>query len=303
MKIDEAVKLFMTAKEGVVSNQTFSWYRSLLKRLVEFVGGDKRIRELTVHNLREWRAAVAREGMSDTTVHSCCRVAKQLFKWLEVEGIGANIAARLENKKPKIKARPGVAFDDMRRMLDAVRDLPRDYAILRFFADTGCRLGGVANLKIDDLDLEHGQAVVTEKGNKTRAVFFTPETSEALSAYLDVRPVSECPFVFVSYRGKIGALKHTGIKRVFNRAAQLAGVKENFSPHQFRHGAARGMLGNGANLAQVAQILGHEDVRVTVKFYGAFATRELKEAHSRYGWMKDFPHQSCGAKGRGFESL
>jgi site-specific recombinase XerD len=139
----------------------------------------------------------------------------------------------------------------------------------------------VANLKIEDLELSRGRALVREKGSKTRPVYLQRRTCDALRAYLKGRKTG--PVFLNQWTAK--GLKTGGIYQVLERLAACAGVTQRWNPHSWRHGAARGMLRRGANLAQVSQILGHSDVSVTVKFFGSFVDDELKAAHARYGWL------------------
>lgn len=285
MQCSEAMTVFLMSLEGIRSPATLACYKSLLKMLLTHLG-DKDLASVTLMDLRVCRSAVFRESDSLRTRHSWVILMRRFFRWLMEEGLlPTNIAERLEAPRLEIHPRPGIARADMLKMLAAARDSPRDYALLCFVADTGCRLGGVAGLRLVDLDLENRTAIVLEKGNRKRAVFFKARTVEALKTYLERRPWKQARHVFLGPGGQ--PLRGTGIYRTFRRIAQRVGIAENWSPHQWRHGAARGMLRRGANLAQVSQILGHKDVRVTVQFYGIFADKELQEAHDRYSWLPD----------------
>ena len=159
----------------------------------------------------------------------------------------------------------------------------RDFALIRFLASTNARVGGVAGLRLEDLDIENRTARVREKGRggngKVRAVFFDPKTAEALKKWLQIKPESNDNRVF--------RLTEAGIYQVLKRLARKAGINGPFNPHAFRHGFAKGVLEQGANLAQVSQMMGHSSSYVTVEYYGQFATHELKEFHDRYYWLGD----------------
>ena len=74
---------------------------------------------------------------------------------------------------------------------------------------------------------------------------------------------------------------------MLDRMAEKANLTDPHNPHSFRHAFAKGVLGQGANLAQVSQLMGHSDSSITVKYYGQFATQELQEFHNRYLWVPD----------------
>jgi len=125
-----------------------------------------------------------------------------------------------------------------------------------------------------------GRAIVHEKGSRARTVFLQRRTCQALRSYVGTRKAGP---VFLARAGK--RLRYDGIYQLLKRLAARAGVTEKWNPHNWRHGAARGMLRRGANLAQVSQILGHSDVSVTVRFYGSFVDDELAACHSKYTWL------------------
>lgn len=291
MKCSEALTMFITALDGARSKATISTYRSLIKRFVAFVN-DKDLAKVTLRDLEAWRASIASD-FSSWTAHQGARVIRRWFCWLADEALAENIAKRLTVPKNSIHPKPGIGYGEMLRMIETAKSVSkRDYALMLFFADTGCRRGGAASLKLGDLDLPNRTAYVCEKGNKKRAVFLKAMTVNALTDYLGERLAKgedgDPVFTGNFYHGAGGKpLGATGIYRTFKRTAKLANVKGRWNPHQWRHGFARGMLKRGANLAQVSQILGHRDVRVTVMFYGTFADVELKAAHDRYGWLPD----------------
>lgn len=289
MIVQAAVEKFRRAMCGVLSPRTLYWYGVKLSPLLKAFG-DREVKSLALDDFRELRAALAGRGLSPWTLHGHLRAMRRLFKWLCTEGvIESNPTQSLELPRLPMEARKGIAYNDMRLMLEAARaHHPRDHALMMFLADTAARIGGASGLRLSDIDLDAGRAIVREKGNRERAVYFKPSTSAALARWLDVRagysPQSD--HVFISLRDG-GRLSGRALYSVLKRTAERAGVSERWNPHAWRHGAARGMLTNGASLAHVSQLLGHKDVNVTVKFYGAFADDELQEAHSRYSWAPD----------------
>ncbi len=282
MKLARAIEIYLTSLEGVKAPATVVWYSRRLAEL-ETRLGDLQLRQIKLENLRQWRRAICqRSTLSSWTHHGYVRAVRRLFRWLEVEGyLSANVAARLELPRLAFTPCRGIEHSDMLKMVRAAQDRPRDYALVLLLADTAARVGGIAGLKVGDLDLAAGRAFVKEKGSRTRPVFFTPRTAAALAAYLGDRKTGP---VFLSLKGGQRLLE-SGIYQALERIAAGAGVKDHWNPHSFRHGAARAMLRRGANLAQVSQILGHSDVSVTVKFYGSFVDEELRRLHQSYSWV------------------
>ena len=116
-----------------------------------------------------------------------------------------------------------------------------------------------------------------------RFVFFKYETVRALQAWLKIRFQSKN----AGKDDRVFMLTESGIQQMLYRMAAKVRVSGPHSPHAFRHGFAKGTLEQGANLAQVSQLMGHSTSAITVDFYGQFATRELQDFHDRYSWIPD----------------
>ena len=228
--------------------------------------------------------------MSKYSVHNYLRGTFRFFSWLVEEGLlERNPATRLELPQLPDDPPKDIAYDDMVRILEVAQAVgAREYALISFLADTGCRVAGAAGLRLSDLDLERGRALVREKGKggngKSRYVFLKKRTVEALETWLSIRPPDKGDGVFVGLRGP---LTESGIYQVVRRVAKTAGIQGRFNPHSFRHGWARGALRNGADINDVSHVLGHSSIVVTSRFYGRWADEQLKEIHDRVSWLPD----------------
>lgn len=306
MRLTVAVDDYLSSRRGLISPKTETNYRFSLSVLIAALG-DVEIETVTLDRLRIFRAHLfdrreryaspqARRPHQDGplsvwSIATHIRLTRQFFKWLTDEGyLPANPAARLQvpevgNAPPK-----GITEEDLLKMLDAARASPRDLALLMFLADTGCRVGGLAGLKLADLDLGQRTAIVREKGKrgspKTRQVFFNPPTAAALKAWLKERRKLSGAKDEHLFIGSKGPLTGNGIYQIVERIGRDAGVDGRCNPHAFRHGLARALLERGLDLCRVARILGHSDERITARFYGVFSQAELAEAHDRYSWIK-----------------
>lgn len=277
---------------GVAAKSTRVWYQKRLGALVRFLG-EMDVGAVTVADLRRWRVALCERtsryenhpsgrasepgGLSQHTLHGYVRAARRWFKWMEDEGlIETNPARRLELPKLPRGRVKGIEHDDLRAMLDAAADLgPRELALCWFFYSTGARLAGVVGLRLRDLHLDVGRAYVTEKGDKTRAVFLVPEAVKAMTAYLAVRPDCADDHVFLGLRGP---LKNSGMYQVLERVAKAAGVAHGWNPHNWRHRRLRDLQAAGVSLGVVSQIAGHSSVEVTSSIYGVQPEDVLQRA-------------------------
>ncbi|HEV2759325.1 MAG TPA: tyrosine-type recombinase/integrase [Acidimicrobiales bacterium] len=86
---------------------------------------------------------------------------------------------------------PVLGDDDLRRLLAACEgkgfEERRDMAIVRLFLDSGMRLAELANLRVEDLDLDQDVAIVVGKGRRPRACPFGSKTGQAIDRDLRMR--------------------------------------------------------------------------------------------------------------------
>ena len=164
----------------------------------------------------------------------------------------------------------GIAPEQVRHLLSHVdRGTAvgrRDYAILLLLARLGLRAGEVAFLELEDIDWVGGRLTVRGKRGRRTQLPLLQEVGEALAAYLqDGRPRSASRRVFMRAKAPIrGFLGPSAVSTVVRHALQRAGIDApSHGAHQFRHGLATEMLRQGATLAQIGDLLGHQNTQTT----------------------------------------
>lgn len=300
MILSQAVESFLVAVKSENSSlETVAWYRKRLAGLIRFFG-DLDLETLTTDDLRRFIVSLQeqetkylnhrfhkpiRGKLSPSTIQGYVRCIKRLYNWLEEEGqitTAQNVALRL--KKPKLPKHPPkeIAESDLMALIRAARSWgrhrSRNYAMILFLAETGVRVAGLVNLRVSDVDLKRGQAIVTEKGDKSRVVFFGKETRSALTSWLSDRP-QDTDYIFVGERGRLTV---SGVRMVLRHLAKFAGVLGRVNPHSFRHAFAKRTTVRGGDLAFLSALMGHSDIKVTRDAYLIFRTQELQNAHAQY---------------------
>lgn len=173
---------------------------------------------------------------------------------------------------------PVVSDTEIRAMFDACAGKDflsrRDMAILRLFFDTGARLSEIANLKVDDVDLDLDVILVLGKGRRARSIPFGAKTGQAIARYLRIRAgnrYAEHPQLWLGEHSN-GPLARAGVIRVIQRRARQAGVK-GMHPHRLRHTLAHNWQLNNGNETDLMRIMGWKSPEM-LRRYGASAADE-----------------------------
>jgi site-specific recombinase XerD len=159
----------------------------------------------------------------------------------------------------------------------------RDYAMLMLLARLGLRGCEVAALALDDIDWRRGELVIRGKGDRQERLPLPADVGEAVSAYLLWgRPRVESRRLFVRVRAPFSGLTSAGVRRVVGSACDRAGMTR-FAAHRLRHTVATEMLGAGAGLRDVGQILRHRSLSTTAIYakVDRAALRELAQPWPR----------------------
>ncbi len=194
---------------------------------------------------------------------------------------------------PRVKpSAPRPVTEDQARGLIAEAELDpdrdawegaRDAALITLLYGCGLRISEALSLSAADLPL--GASLrVTGKGSKTRVVPVLPQVCEAISAYAKSLPFAvraEEP-LFRAKRG--GPLSPRHAQALMQRLRGRLGLPDSATPHALRHSFATHLLGAGADLRSIQELLGHASLSTTQRYTGVDAASLLSayaKAHPR----------------------
>lgn len=257
------------AAERRLSPHTVAAYQHDLAKLTQLTAG-KPLAELSVTDIRG--AIVKLRGHN----LSAASVARQLSSWRGFYvfacrrlGYASNPCIGLRPPKAA-KALPQVLSPDTCTQLlngahEAAADdalQARDRAMFELFYSSGLRLSELADLDLNDVNLQSGEAEVTGKGRKTRIVPVGQQALSALAAWLLQRqPRDNTPALFLNQRGT--RLTPRSIQLRLNRWALQAGLNQHVNPHLLRHAFATHVLQSSGDLRAVQEMLGHASISTT----------------------------------------
>jgi integrase/recombinase XerC len=185
----------------------------------------------------------------------------------------------------------GVQIEDVRKLLSGCGSNVtgmRDRAVIFFFLDTGCRVGGLCKLRMRDLDLENQKALTIEKGDNPRTILFVDRTADAIGNWIEVRPFPENEFVFTSLAMNVPTNPNSMIQ-MLRRRKKRTGIQGRVNPHPFRHAFGRDFVLHWGDFASTSELMGHSQIHVTKICYAVFQTEELRPKHSKYSPVNWIP--------------
>jgi integrase/recombinase XerC len=141
----------------------------------------------------------------------------------------------------------------------------RDEAVLTLLYGCGLRISEALSLKRSDAPLPDALRI-TGKGSKTRIVPVLPAVREAIGAYLAEVPFALGPDepLFRAKRG--GALSPRHVQAMVQRLRGRLGLPDSATPHALRHSFATHLLGAGADLRSIQELLGHASLSTTQRY-------------------------------------
>ncbi len=198
---------------------------------------------------------------------------RSFHAWLD-KRMGAPNAAVAQVRGPRLKPtlpRP-VNEDAALGLLGEASDgdgepweAARDAAVLTLLYGCGLRISEALSLTRADAPLPQTLRI-TGKGGKTRLVPVLPQVSEAVADYLRLVPFGLAPDepLFRAKRG--GPLGPRPVQLLMAKLRGRLGLPESATPHALRHSFATHLLGAGADLRSIQELLGHASLSTTQKY-------------------------------------
>ncbi len=240
---------------------------------------------LTLTDFRAYLAARRESGLANASIAREVSALRTWFDWLGTQhGVTCNAIGTLKSPRlPRRVPRPlapadaaavaGEAADNAREPWIAARDT----AILLLLYGGGLRVAEA--LSLDGGMLPLGDTLtVTGKRNKTRIVPLLPVVRAAIEDYARQTPWPPARGEAL-FRGARGGPLDSGLVRKAMRMARAGlGLPPSATPHALRHSFATHLLGRGADLRAIQELLGHASLSST-QIYTAVDAAQLMDVY------------------------
>lgn len=281
-----------------LSKKTLDLYAKNIGKFLQTAG--KHIKEVAPDDVRVYLAKKKIGGASDNYLANILRSLSSFYSWLEKEDlIEKNPVARVETIKIHKKVRNALTDDQMEAVRHAVTT-KRDKALVEFLYSTGCRVSEACSVKIQDINFDTLELIVTGKGNKQRTVYLSQRAKYLLQDYLSSRD-DHYPWLFTrTYEGlpeKVaetfkkghelspntitpeGALNKSSVEQVLRKVSRKLGFRVH--PHLIRKTMATAALRKGMPIERIRVLLGHDSIATTT-IYAQTSQNEVKLDHEKY---------------------
>lgn len=224
---------------------------------------------------------------SAASLHRMKAAVRAFFAWASEAGVvGENPARSIRMHRLPRKLPVFLTTAEKKRLLKELKGRTdfstlRDRAMIEVLLGTGIRLGELAALDMDDIDLDAKHLRVRAKGNVPQVKFIKTDLRALLRRYLAERRRHgrpEMEALFLSNRDC-----RLCQRQIANRLAhwlRKAGIEKELTPHGLRHTFATHLYGATNDLLVVQRALGHRDVSTT-QIYTHLVDGQLEEALER----------------------
>ncbi len=241
---------------------------------------------VSLRDVDEFLATARAAGWSVRSIASQCQALRSFFRYAEIRGWCApDLALGIHSPRiPKYDGQPkGPTWAEVRRLVDSASgSSPSDLrarAILLLFAIYGLRSSEVAELQLSDFDWRNETfSVRRAKRGGVQQYPIQYEVGNAIIQYLQKgRQRCASRHVFLSKCPPHGRIGPGPMWQIVGKRMRKLGIQlEHVGPHSLRHACATRLLQKGASLREIADFLGHRNIK-SIGIYARYDIRSLRK--------------------------
>jgi integrase/recombinase XerD len=288
MKLFQAVEPYLTycQVEKLNSPQTVDKYREVCRTWITPLLGESDLESLTAVDIMSFKRAMVNKGLSPSRQYSIIITLKTLLRFcieiLKVQTLDPKEVKLPDRGKPDVLV---LSPEEVQKLLANISidtfSGSRLRALVELLLATGMRISEALSLNREIFDVGGAHAEVVGKGGKKREVFFNQRSHYWIQNYLNKR-LDNHEALFVTTGMNPGRLAREDISRFFVQLRQRAGISKKVTPHVLRHTYCTTLLNNGADIMFIKELVGHEDINTTAKYYLGVSNEQLRKVVDKY---------------------
>lgn len=274
---------------GSSPNTVMAYRRDLRQFLNQCPAVSRGLRTIRKAQIQQYVRSMNASGRSPSSVARACASLRMWFRYMLREGgIKEDLASAIESPKQWKRLPHALTEETVTSMIDTTgpteRYAQRDQAILELLYASGLRVSELANLKVQDVNLQVGYLRTFGKGGKERIVPVGAAAIKKLQGYLGgdraKKPEhARSEYLFLSNRGS--RLRRETLWRIVKKSAKRIGIEDRVHPHSLRHSFATHLMEHGADLRSIQELLGHASL-ATTQIYTQVNQSRIKSIHKKY---------------------
>ena len=274
--LDAFTKQYITYKKETEKKPSWKCDEQHLRiHLIPFFGRNRKLSDIKPQDVDDYKSLRLKENAAPATVDRELSALRHLInlaeRWNKFFGKNpVSIAGLLHPNNQKERT---LTHEEQKRLLDSTNEYLRPVII--FALNTGMRKSEILTLKWSNVDLKTRIITLEKTNTKSKKLRGIPINTVVRKLMLELKLKGKgSEYVFLSSKG-MPYKKEDSLRQPFLGALRRAGI-EGLRFHDLRHTAATRMIESGASIVAVSKILGHEDLKTTMRY--AHPEDSLKDA-------------------------
>ncbi len=269
--LQQAVTLYLEYSKA--NKRSYKLDENYCKVFIEYFGKNTRLKDITPQKIEKFKIYL-KPDRKNATVNRYIEALSKMFNVAISNGIFKSNPLKQIKKLKQDNYKIRFLTKDEEKALFKVLNEHEEYnyyiPIVICALQTGMRKGEIKNLKWSNIDFENRYIeLLKTKSGKARKI---PISDKLMAELIKLKANKISEYVFTN---PITKTKYTHLQKGFTSALKKADI-ENFRFHDLRHTAATRMTEMGIDLAVVQEILGHCDVKTTMRYAHPVPERKLK---------------------------
>lgn len=254
-----------------VADITIRNYHQVLHNISKHLEIDMPMDYLSKSEIDGMIVEMRKAGLAHNSIATYVRVIRTFLHWCKAENI---VSVDVPNIKEKETVKDTYSDEELDLLLR--RPAPdcqfceyRNWVIVNFLLNSGCRAATVRNIQNRDVSLADSRVIFRHtKNGKIQVIPLCSRMVNVLRGYMAVRGGAEADFLFCDQYG--GMLSENALRLAIQHYNKRRGVQKT-SIHLFRHTFARKYLVDcGGNAFTLQKLLGHSTLAMTKRYCAIF---------------------------------
>ncbi|MGN1412939.1 MAG: tyrosine-type recombinase/integrase [Anaerovoracaceae bacterium] len=252
-----------------LSESTIRNYKTHFKAISKHLDTEMTFSRLTKRDLEEMVVSMKESDLAHNSISTYVRAVNQFLKWCVEEGLCSS-SLILENIKEQETVKGEYTDEELLLLIrkpsgDCDFCEYRNWVIVNFLLNSGCRAASIRNIQNRDVDLKRRQIVLRHNKNKKIQVLpLCTQMVSILDDYMKIRKGDSEEYLFCNQFGD--KLSGSALRQAIAKYNRKRGVYKT-STHLYRHTFSRKYLVDcGGNAFTLQKLLGHSTLTMTKRY-------------------------------------